>query len=85
MSSIHILNSLSVEKIVRSYIDSALSSTMEKSRIGSLISLGALPEPFLRHRLLTVLSALIRCSKKLSSLDKDWAESRREAVKSIQK
>lgn len=66
---------------------------MENIRIGCALALGALPRSYLEGNLNQVLSALIHCSrvtdephnKHLKDTRKDWAESRRDAFKSIER
>lgn len=72
------------DEIIGRYISNMLKTSNERARIGCALALGALPKPFLDGRLNKVLAALMQCVRP-GDMDKDWAESRRDVFKSIER
>ena len=76
---------LFTESIIQAYIDRMNKASVENVRIGCALALGTLPKSYLEGNLNKVLGSLIYCSKVADDISKDWAESRRDAFRSIQK
>ncbi|XP_067938122.1 tubulin-specific chaperone D-like [Watersipora subatra] len=72
------------DEVINDYLLSVATADTERTRIACCLALGALPKEFLRGKLKQVLPALIKCTK-CSAADGEWAEARRDALKSMER
>lgn len=61
-----------------------VSAPNERTRIGTALALGSKPKYFIIGHVDKVLTALIHCTR-ITAGQKEWAESRRDAILSIEK